>query len=263
MLRKALPTPVAVIAIVITSLGWLGCGGDGGGSGATFKGNVAAVSPAQARLAAPSQTWLARTRFLLLPEAVAQSSCPAAHVLICVDNGARTICRPVGSGDCDFSLSINAKDDFASGQISFVNDANDDGNRDAGETRAFLVNPVGRVCNGSVITINDVAIDFSSPVAIAASIEKDPDTCPEATPARTRTSTPTATTRTPTMVGGTPTRTPTPVGGAPTATRTRTRTPTPYGYGASLNQPPSSMFAFLSGVGVLGLLLPFRRRPRR
>ncbi len=247
MMRKALSTPIAIAAILILSLSWLGCGGDGGPA-ATFNGNVALVSPPQARLSTQNRTLFARTGSFLLPEAVAQSPCPAAHVLICVNNGTRTICRPVSNGDCEFGVSIDARDDFALGELFFVNDTNEDGSRDAGEARAFLSNPLGRICNGSVVTLIDVAIDFSTPFAVAASVEKNPDTC--------------SSSRTPTPTGPTPTRTatrtPTPIGGVPTATPTPT-----YAYGSSLNTPPSSMLALLSGVVALGLLLPARRRKRR
>ena len=48
-----------------------------------------------------------------------------------------------------------------------------------------------------------------------------------------------------------------------TPANTPTGTTTPYVYGASINQPPSTMVAFLFGAGALGLILPQRRRRDR
>ncbi len=223
----------AILAVVAAGFFWQGCGGDDT-KAATFTGNVSSVSPTQASIETPNR-WLARAGSFLLPKAVAQASCPAPHVLVCASNGVRSFCKRVGSESCNFSISIFAVNDFAQGSISFVDDANEDGNEDSGEAEAILFQPLGRVCNGSVVTLTDVDLNFTNGIATAASIEKDPDTCREPTP----------------------TRTPTPGGVPPTAT------PTMYAAARSLQGPPSSMLAFLSGAGVVGLILPRRWRSRR
>jgi hypothetical protein len=240
-MRSKTLASLGVITIVAVSLVWHGCGGDDGGSAATFRGNVSTVTPTQAAIDRPDRRWLARASSLLLPEAIAQSTCPAKAVLVCANNGQTFFCLPVRSSDCDFVVAINARDDFANGSVFFVNDANKNGEKDTGEQTAGLLNPLGRVCNGTVVHLTNVAINFTAGTAAASTVEKDPDTCTNTTPTRT----PTGPTRTPTTGGPTPTRTPT------------------YSMGASLNQPPSAMLAFLSGAGVIGLLLPTRRRSRR
>ena len=98
------------------------------------------------------------------------------------------------------------------------------------------------------------------------------------TPNKTTTPNKTSTPNKTATPGGTPVATATPGGGggatptsamtasppAPTATRTATRTatftPTAYSYGASLQSAPPTWLAFLSGLGVAGLIVPKRRR---
>jgi hypothetical protein len=248
------PTMVTLLALAVAaSATWIGCGDDHGNE-VTFVGNVISVTPAQAMRVAPSHRWLARVRSFVVPDALAQSSCPAKHVLACASNGRqRPVCARVHAADCRFSVAVDAlPEEFANGFLAFEDDANGNGRGDAGRERiAFLLSPpLGNVCNGQVVTLHDVSIDFTTGAASAASVEKDPTTCPPPTPG-----TPVATrtpTRTPTPAG-TPTRTPTPA--------RPTRTPT-YNAGAGLAGPPSTMLALLSAIGAVGLLLPSRRRSR-
>jgi len=222
---------VMVSALVIAAAaGWMGsgCGSDHGTAG-TFAGNVTSVSPSQAMLQAPAHRWLAEIPSFVLPKALAQSTCPAKHVIICASNGRDAkICSDVSNGDCSFSVSLDVlADDFSNGTVEFADDTNGNGAIESGEKVATLTNPLGRVCNGSVVTLSDVAINFTNGTATASSVVKNPDTCSGATSVPVPTATPT------------------------------------YTAGASLHQPPSPLLAFLSGVGVVGLLLPSRRKSRR
>jgi len=245
-----------------------------------FTGNVSSVS-AQAKLESSPRRWFSRLDGLWPASAIAQSTSAVNHVLVCAGNGRDpAVCNQV-NGDGTFFLALNLIDsDFAQGSLGFVDDANHNGVFDQGDGFALLTNPFKPVCDGSVVTLINVAIDFASHTATAAAVEKDPDTCPTPTPTATGTATPpptatrtgtppTATptrtpTRTPTPTGTlpTPTRTPTPTGTPPTPTPTQTPTPT-YSSGASLNRPPSTMLALLSSLGIAGLFLPARRRRKR
>ena len=200
------------------------CGGDHHQHGVTFTGTVTSVSPQQAMLQTPSRRWLAKVDSFLLSSAVAQSSCPARHVLACANNGSDPeSCERVDSGDCGFSVSVPADSDgFVGGTVAFVDDQDDDGEHDSGEPVAFLLASLGRLCDGTVVKLDGVAINFTLGSATAASVNKDPDTCANVTP-----------------------------------------TPTPYGIAAPLNGPPSTMLAMLYGAGAVGLLLPVRWRRRR
>ena len=277
MTRRILAATTLPLSLIAAVLAWQGCGGSDHNSStsATITGNVASVSPAQAN--AQTRSRLLAAADLLVPRAVAQSSCPARHVLVCVtsDPSQQPVCDTIDADSCRFSISFDVVNDFAGGAVAFGDDANQNGRADSGEGLAFLTNPIGPICPGTVVVLNDLTIDFSTITATAASVDKAPDTCgATATPTVNRTGTPTAT---PTRV-----RTNTPTGTPPTATPTRTATSlptltataaaamtqtaiatltgTPYSYGASLNQPPSTMLAFLFGAGVFGLILPYRRR---
>jgi hypothetical protein len=222
---------MAIGSVVLLAMA--SCGGDDNKArGVTFVGTVTSVTPQQAMLQVPSRRWLAKIESLLLPNAVAQSSCPAKHVLACAANGATAeACERVDIVDCGFSVSVPALPDaFARGAFGFIDDANDNGEHDSGETIAFLFEALGRLCEGTVVKLDDVQIDFTPGMAhaTAGSVRKDPDTC----------------------TGPVPTSTPAP-------------TPTPYSIAAPLNGPPSTMLAMLYGAGALGLLLPVRRRRRR
>ena len=105
--------------------------------------------------------------------------------------------------------------------LFFVQDANGSGGVDAGERQAFLVSPLPRrLCNGDVIEIPDVDIDFQTATATAGgAITKQIDACPQPTGIPTRTPSRTSTPGTPS-----PTSTGTPA--TPTPTETPTPTPT-------------------------------------
>ena len=232
-------TRYRVVVVVAVLLAMAGCGGDDNKPrGVTFEGTVTSVTPQQAMLDTPSHRWLARIESLLLPNAVAQPSCPARHVLACASNGLTAeACERVDIVDCGFLVSVPALPDaFAGGAFGFIDDQDDDGVHDPGETIAFLFEALGPLCEGTVVKLDDVSIDFTpgSAHATAGSVRKDPDTCPNVTPGPSTTSTP---------------------GPSPT--------PTPYSVAAPLNPPPSTMLAMLYGAGAVGLLLPVRRRRRR
>jgi len=298
-------TLVTVLAMVAI---WQGCGGsDHGSSDATITGNVTSVSPAQAMLESRSRMF-ALSDWMFASRAIAQSSCPARHVLACVGSGPGqpVECEKIDTDSCRFAVSFTVVNEFEQGTVAFVDDANDNGQPDSGERLAFLSNPLGSICPGTVVVLNDLVVDFTAQIATAASVDKAPDTCSAtATPNATRsvTGTPSSTpTHAPTATGTPPTATPTPTRtptalptltataaanmtataaanmtatanathtgtptgtqtGTPTGTQTGTPTGSPtYAYGASLNEPPSTMLAFLFGAGVFGLILPHRRR---
>jgi len=273
-----------------------------GSNTATINGNVSAVNPAQARREESSRRWLARLDSLLVGEAIAQATCPARHTRICASNGVDPIiCAPVDPTDCTFTLSIDTLGDFSQGTVSFFDDVNQNGVFDQGELFAILTNQLVPLCNGTTVTLNDVSANFAALTATAASVVKNPDTCAGTPTATARaTSTPNATstaapatrtaaaakTRTaavPTQTAGAiqtqtagPGATQTAAAGATQTaaagatqtaaaqgTGTPTQTPTGgYGYGVSLNDPPPSWLALLSGLGIVGLLVPRRRRKR-
>jgi len=268
MTRRIQAMTISLAVVLALAVVWQGCGGDdhNGSGSVTIMGNVSSVTGAQTKAESRSRL-LAAAESIFASEAVAQSSCPARRILACVSNGGGQplLCEPVSSDSCLFSVSFDVLNDFAGGVFGFLDDTNDNGVLDPGEAGTILSNPLAPICPGSVVTLNDVAIDFTTQTATAASVEKNPDTCTAtATPTRSGSATATPTrTRTPLpTVTGTP---PTPT---PTRTRTPTQTGTPastptYSYGASINQPPSTMLAFLFGAGALGLILPQRRRRDR
>jgi len=223
---------LAVIFGLLVGLLGQGCGGDDNGPSARFTGAVSGVSPTQASVPLRSRPLLAAVEWMLPTLAHAQSTCPALHLLACASNGRDSaVCRHVDADSCNFDVSLDVLENlFAGGTFFFVDDANGNGQEDSGEATAMLTNPLGAVCNGSVVALTDVAIDFLGGAATAVSVVKDPNTCPDTTP-----------------------------GPAPTATPSVLPTQSPYAYGASLNQPPSSMLAFLFGAGAIGLILPRRR----
>jgi hypothetical protein len=143
-----------------------------------------------------------------------------------VSNGT-TVCSPVRSSDCTFSTRIVLSEDGQSVFLFFVQDTNGNGGVDAGERQAFLVSPLPRrLCNGDVIEIPDVDIDFVTATATAGGfITKQIDACPEptgiATATPSRTTTPGAPSPTATGTPATPTPSDT-----PTPTPTSTSTPT-------------------------------------
>jgi hypothetical protein len=280
MTRRIQAMTISLAVVLASAVVWQGCGGNdhGRGGNVTIAGNVSSVTPAQAKAESRSRL-LAAAQWMFASQAVAQSSCPAHRVLVCVSNGPGqpVNCERVDSNSCSFAISFDVLNEFADGVVAFSDDVNDDG-KPEGEAFAILTNPLGRVCPGSVVLLNDVTLDFTAGTATAASVEKDPDTCTGTpTPAGSVTATPTRTrTPAPTVTGTPPTPTPnataTAIAGmTATAIATQTGTPantptgttTPYSYGASLNQPPTTWLAFLFSAGALGLILPHRRRRDR
>ena len=223
--RERAKLAALVLALAAGVLGQ-GCGDDDDGPSARFIGNVSGVSPTQASVPLRSRPLHAAIDWMMPPLAHAQSTCGALHVLMCASNGRDdAVCRGVDADSCSFDVSLDVLDNFfAGGSLFFVDDANGNGREDADEDTAILTNPVGLVCNGSVVTLTDVAIDFLGGSATAISVVKNPDTC------------------------------------SATAVPTSGFTPIPtVPYGASLNQPPGTMLAFLFGAGALGLIIPRRR----
>ena len=293
-LRQA--TAVLAATVVVGGMTWIGCGDDddgGGGPQALFSGDVASVSGGSAAAEAPESTYA--TRMLSWPAlAWAQSTCaaPTGNLLFCVDE----FCTDVDAAGCDFSQTVSLPDAGpVSVTIRFVDDEDEDGIADDDESDSVLDQDLD-VCDGDQISIQDAAINFSG--GTTATVSKTIDNCGATTrtPSRTVTSGtpgPTATrtrTRTPgvgtpgagTPGAGTPgAGTPgpgtpgpgtpgvgTPGAGTPTATRTPTGTPTgptptrtpTYAYGTAMTDAPIPSFAFLASLGVIGLLIPKRRK---
>src|ERR1051326_5154587 len=228
---------------------WQECG-DNGSLPVDFEGNVASVEP-PASAAVDRSTGSAfarrdipRSRWLGVSTADAQSApCTTAvqqqlaDVLACVstsNSGKLTlVCRHVNARRRPFSVEIGFDQDGQQAAVAFVDDANRNGAADAGESGAVLTSPLpSRMCNGDVIEIPDVDVDFANGTATAGgAITKQVDACPAPTGAATSTPTGTRTpvsgTPTATRTGTPPTPTATVTGTPPTATPTRTATATP------------------------------------
>ncbi|MGH7899072.1 MAG: hypothetical protein ACREQQ_14045 [Candidatus Binatia bacterium] len=270
---------VGLTAAVIAAKALQGCGGDDDPPSATFVGNVSSVTTARATFEKSPRRRAFSLNVSWPASAIAQ---PVAvgSLLVCAANGRDVICKSVDRDSGEFLVSLDVlEDDFQSGFVGFVEDSNQNGLPNDGEGFAFVTNPFKPVCDGSVLIFNDVVIDFPGHAATAASVDKEPDTCPPRTPTATAipTQTPTRTRvpSTPTPSGSVtptvppaPSATPTQSGGFATPTSppvpTNTRPPaTPtYAYGASLNAPPSSSLALFSSLAIIGLLLPRRRRAK-
>ena len=164
---------------------------------------------------------------------------------------ATLVCSHVDASGCKFSTRIELAEDGEPAAVFFVEDSNGDGKPNAAELESFLVSPLpARLCNGDVIEIPDVDVNFLNGTATAGgTITKALDACPAptgtatrtpsrtttpgtptptrtgtpATPTPTRTGTPATPTATPVIA---PSATPTPIT-VPSATPTPTRTPTP------------------------------------
>jgi len=138
------------------------------------------------------------------------------------------VCSRVRSSDCTFSTRIELSEDGGRVFLFFVQDANGNGGVDTGERQAFLVSALpSRLCNGDVIEIPDVDINFLTGTATAGGfITKQIDACPEPTAIATHTASQTSTpgTPSPTTTGTPPTPTPTPTE-TPTPTPTNTSAP--------------------------------------
>jgi hypothetical protein len=165
----------------------------------------------------PTTTALATPTGTVTPAATATSR-PASS---------NRVCSPVRSSDCRFSTRIVLSEDGQSVFLFFLQDTNNNGDVDPGERQAFLVSPLpGRLCNGDVLEIPDVDVNFLTSTATAGGfIIKLIDACPAPTSAPTRTPTRTATAGTP--AAGTPTATATGTPPTPTASATATATASP------------------------------------
>jgi hypothetical protein len=227
---------VAALALFGAAAYWTGCGSDNGET-TRFSGDVSSVL-------AQRET-VHRSFALHMPEipASAYAACAApgagATLLFCVDTGTFRVCGPVGA-DCTFDLSTGLEQERKPVTLEFVDDTNSNGSPDSGEATSTVAQSL-LYCNGDQVTITGADVNFTSGVT-TATVRKTVDRCT-----------------------GAPTSTATHAGGTATPTRTGTpATPTPtYSTGASLNEPPSSMLAFLFSAGAAGLLIPVRRSRHR
>src|SRR5438067_716181 len=106
MTRRIQAVTITSAVVVALALVWQGCGDDHNHSGSvTIAGNVSSVTPAQAKAESRSRLFAAAQR-MFAPQAVAQSSCPARRVIICVSNGPGqpVECSTVDSDSCQFSI---------------------------------------------------------------------------------------------------------------------------------------------------------------
>jgi len=234
---------VAALALFGAAAYWTGCGSNDNGDTTRFSGDVASVLA--------ERESVHRSFALHMPAipAAAYAACAApgadATLLFCVKTTSFQVCVPVG-GDCTFDLNTGLEQDRQAVTLQFVDDTNSNGSPDTSEPVSTVAQSL-TYCNGDQVTITGANVNFTSGVT-TATVRKTTDRCTNAA------------TSTPTRSGSaTPTRTGTP----PTATPTRTPTTNPYAKAAPLNEPPSSMLAFLFSAGAAGLLLPRRRRRDR
>ena len=230
------------------ALVWASCGGgDSHGTITTFSGNVIGVTPGAVANAAPKQSRFALHWPSLTATAHAQSSCaaPSGGTLdFCIAASGFILCKPVES-DCTFSIETALLEEQIPVTLAFLDDANGNLVRDGAEAASAVPHNL-LFCNGDKVLIANAIVNFTSGLT-AASVTKTEDRCSGAT----ATATP----------GGTVTPAGTP---APTATPGAggTPSPTPTYIATSVNRPPSSTLAFLFSAGVVGLLIPRRRRPK-
>ena len=235
---------VAALALFGAAAYWTGCGSNDSGDTTRFSGDVSSVLA--------QRESVHRSFALHMPAipAAAYAACAApgadATLLFCVKTTSFQVCVPVG-GDCTFDLNTGLEQERQAVTLQFVDDTNSNGSPDTGEAVSTVQQSL-TYCNGDQVTITGANVNFTSGVT-TATVRKTTDRCTNAA-----TSTPT---RTGTVATATPTRTGTP----PTATPTPTTNP--YAKAAPLNEPPSSMLAFLFSAGAAGLLLPRRRRRDR
>jgi len=205
-------TVVCLLGALLFAAAGAGCGSDHGFGGATFSGNVTSVSgstsvraPSRWRPHDAKRTWFAGDAMAV--------SCAASHVLACVDTSKQAeICGQVDPVACTFAIFVAVGSSNSNVKVHFVDDSNRNGAPNGSEASAPLTNDLGTVCDGTVVTIKDVSIDFTAPSATAASIEKSPETCGVTpTPGTTPSPSPSgsATPGTTATVTGTPSGTPT------------------------------------------------------
>jgi hypothetical protein len=226
---------VAALALFGATAYWMGCGGSDTQNDTRFSGDVSTVLAAR-------ESKSPRSFAFHMPQipASAFAACAApgtgAQLLFCVKTSTFQVCVPV-AGDCTFDLRTGLEQDRQPVLMQFVDDTNANGSPDTGEKVSTVAQSL-LYCNGDQVTITGAAINFTSG-ATTATVRKTVDRC---TAAPTSTARPSGT------------RTATPIGGVGTPTPTPT-----YSTGASLNQPPASMLAFLFSAGAAGLLIPRRR----
>ncbi len=173
---------------------------------------------------------------------------------------ARIRCSRVNERNCEFQTEIRLTEDGEPASVFFFLDEDGDDRPadDGSELEAVLANFLPELCNGDVILLEDVDIDFLTGLATASSATKTVDACGKPrTPTRTPTPPGTPATATPTRTGTPPTSTPTRTGTPATATPTPTTGCLPNGSSCSGSQvpccPPLSC-GFLTGTcNALGL----------
>ena len=285
-------TPAVLLAVLLMAGAyWAGCGGDDDNDPsdtATFFGDVAAVTGSSASL--ERRTTLA-SRWLLPRLAWAQSTCPApsdGRLLFCVDE----FCTTVDQDFCDFRVvAVIEGGGPVSAVLRFVDDENEDGEFDDAEDDSVVTQNLV-FCTGDEVEIADAIVNFATGIT-TANVRKVVDNCGASTPTPTRTGGTPAPTNTP--GAPTPTRTLPPAtatagaiatataraiatatalaaatatsSAAPTTIPTATGTGSPtgtatpaYGYGVAMNATPRLSWAFLASLGVIGLLIPRRKR---
>lgn len=200
--------------LAVAVLYWQGCGSSGGEDVVTFRGNVESVVAA-AFAPSSSHTYLARLGGWLFPSAVAQSSCSTEveDVLACAgtgsedEEGGQVRCNRVRTSDCGFQVEIRLAAEGDPVTLFFVQDENGDGAIDEGEPTASIDDPpTFPVCNGDVIALDDVEIDFEAGSYSADGIVKEEGCSATPTPTSTSGPSPTPTTES----SPTPTTEPTP-----------------------------------------------------
>ena len=256
-------TPAVLMAILLMAGAyWAGCGGDDDNDPsdtATFFGDVAAVTGSSASLGRRESTLASRV--LSFPRlAWAQSTCPApsdGRLLFCVDE----FCTTVDQNFCDFRVVAAIEGGGpVSALLRFVDDENEDGELDNTEDDSVVTQNLV-FCTGDEVEIADAIVNFATGTT-TATVRKVVDNCGIPTPTRTPSATNTPGAPTPTLPPATatasaaPTTIPTATGtGSPTGTATPA-----YGYGMAMNGTPRLSWAFLASLGVIGLLVPRRRK---
>ena len=246
-LRKA--TVVLAATLAVGGAYWAGCGDDDDGDGgAVFFGDVASVSGSSASRVESKPSFV--SRFLSVRPAWAQSTCEAPSggpLLFCVED----VCTIV-EGDCEFSVSVGIEGGGpVTATLRFVDDDDEDGSADASEADSIVTQSL-TFCDGDQVLVDNAAINFLTGVTSAA-VSKVVNACAGGG------------NQTPTQGGGGGTPTPTRTPGGPTntpGTPSPSATPT-YAYGAMMNDAPGTTLVFLASVGVIGLLIPRRRRRSR
>jgi hypothetical protein len=88
-------------------------------------------------------------------------------------------CRPLEESSCDFSLELPLREAGAMVGLFFVQDDDGSGEADGAERVAKLIDEKqgAPLCNGDVVRVEDVAVDFAEAAPSAAAIHKLVDAC--------------------------------------------------------------------------------------